>query len=422
MIRERLQVYDWGSEGPGPQHDQHRESVLAHTSESATLMVSTPARSMQAEETLLRRRKLLNGRLRRRGTVEHWCKGPSCCTSVAHTLEQMDELVDADPGPREWVVHRWVGIERTVEWHLFWLMAHGLLVDAYLAEFATKSSAAPDPPDGVPLLALEDCDHDNSDGEEPDEHEFGDAEVELVDPVKDSTAEQRQSTYRANAVLWYGSKPAGRLWIFRQIIGAQQHTTRALINQSSAAEQVREARRRVKGTPPSYRVTRAAQLEFVKPGLVDYGKLLHAGDAWQGMPQEFATHDLSVHAFRSISGAACTAFQLAMLPYQHYPLKPYKLLSQDVRERNSCALEMVSDYKNTPCIMCPFWFRFMQKHTTFAALLSAEALADVACHAEHVDVDTISVECGNASIHRYIKKALQERVVHLLDISGSMIM
>ena len=83
-------------------------------------------------------------------------------------------------------------------------------------------------------------------------------DLNLPEPVKDQTHEQRQGTFRGNAVVWMRSKPTGRLYCFRKVIRVQQANQRLRIYASSTAAKVKEDKRRMRGLKPRFKVLTAA--------------------------------------------------------------------------------------------------------------------------------------------------------------------
>ena len=84
-------------------------------------------------------------------------------------------------------------------------------------------SDAPDPEEGA---------DDDTDGEEDPGNEEG---LEIIDPDKQESKIQRQSTYRTNCRRWLASKPLGRLRALRKISGVQQQSMVAWFKQSGKA-------------------------------------------------------------------------------------------------------------------------------------------------------------------------------------------
>ena len=90
-IDARLRVYNWSPEAPGHEANAHREHVLRHYCHTEQLNdLRTGAKRTQRLKFLHTILRLLNGDYRRRGIIEHWCKGwPGCCKDANHTKEQL---------------------------------------------------------------------------------------------------------------------------------------------------------------------------------------------------------------------------------------------------------------------------------------------------------------------------------------------
>ena len=115
--------------------------------------------------------------------------------------------------------------------------------------------------------------------------------------------------------------------------------------------------------------------ELSTPSMMSYGALLRDEYRWLALPKDHHTHDLSVHAFRSLSAAACTTFELEVLRYRHYPFNGYKSLSTSPVVRNGAAQELLEDYRTRPCVMDAHWFKHVGKYPSFAKLLSSSSMS-----------------------------------------------
>ena len=406
--------------GPGADEDAYRESVFKQCCE-ATL---DDHREVSTGFLIIvqRRRKLWNGRYRRCGKTEHFCFSRLCCRDANHCLEQMDAAIDDEPGPGDWCPSRFMRIEDTVDWELFWQLCHGLLPlaveDSFGDSVAAKKQEADDPMSALLAHPLESEDHESDHDWHMPEDDIG-----LEEPLKDQTHEQRQSTFRKNTVVWIRSKPAGRLWCFKSTIRVQQAAQRFLVEHAGQKWMSKEVKRRLEGRRPSYRVVKAAKGEFHKPAMRDWSRLMRQEEAWDGLPEQFRRHDLSIQSYRGLAAALCTKYQLEVKVMEAYPFKGYLLL--DDSSLGSCdmaALEIQQDFERDPCTLCPQWFAHCQEFPTAETLLQPKSVALVACRGDEAELDNWGVESHNANLYRTIKKAVQQKLAKVQDVSAGWIL
>ena len=173
----------------------------------------------------------------------------------------MDEMIDTDLGPPMWQTHRWSCVDLAVDWNLFWGCCHFLLEGVrevvFAVKDATRRAAAEEARGCEPgILALEDGEDDEQgagDGDDDERHHMPEQDLGMPDPVKDQTHHERQSTFRANCVVWLRSRPLGRLWCLKVVIHVQQNAQRELVKCASKAWSRKELIKRSKGEKPSTR-------------------------------------------------------------------------------------------------------------------------------------------------------------------------
>ena len=417
--RKGFQWFD-AAQGPGSDDDKHREAVWSQRmdiSEDANNKIGTGPQLVY-----LRRKRLWNGRYRRRGRSEHFCFSRSCCEGPDHCLRQMDEAIDQEIGPVPWVPSRFLKIEITMDWVLFWLSCHGILLDATEMAFANNSKPSPASRPAAADGAVP-CDEKQEDEpSDEDEHAWHlpEEDLGLTDPLPDDDALQRQSTFRKNTLAWIQSRPTGRLTIFRKIMRGQQMGQRLLVEHSGDGWVARETRRRAKGERPTYRVVKAAQGAFHKPIISKWSRLMRDEGEWADLPAEYRRHDLSIHAFRGLNAAICNKYEMEGKVLEHYPFMPYDILDEStIGQDEIVALRVASDFVTQPCIMDPQWYAHCEEFSTPAAFNSADSKAIAVCRADEIELDNYSAEAANANIHRTIRRALQQKLASLEDVSAN---
>ena len=406
--------------GPGSEADAHRQAVFKHVCEVRAQdhrEVSTGVQIM-----VYRRFHLWNGRYDRRGRTEHWCKSRDCCRDAEHCLQQMDDTIDDETGPGDWCPSRFMRIEETTDWELYWESNGGLLTIAI--EDAWGDSVKAKPPDrgGIPAAHLVLLDGENLEEPEDDaahDWHLPEDDLGLAEPLKDETQFERQSTFRSNTVLWLRSKPCGRLWCFKATIRVQQAAQRYLVMHAGPKWLAREMRRRLRGERPTYRVVNAAKGDFHKPAMHDWSYLMSNEGAWDGLPNHFRRHDLSIQSYRGLSAALGTKYELEVVVLETYPCKGYLILDESLLGAADCAaMEIQEDYEQNPCILCPQWFAHCHEFPTARELRQRKSLALAACRADEVELDNWGVEAHNANLYRTIKRSLQQKLAKVEDVNA----
>ena len=140
LVRKHGQWHD-STMGPGEEEDQYRKSVWKDVMDVCTEDIRNIRTSVQA--IYLQRKRLCNGRYRRRLRVDHFCPSRNCCRDAAHWVEQLCRLIDQELGPGMWMESRFLKIEDALEWFLFWMRLNGLLDEACSMVF-NKGSKKPE--------------------------------------------------------------------------------------------------------------------------------------------------------------------------------------------------------------------------------------------------------------------------------------
>ena len=423
-MKMRMGDMDWYDQpaGAGPAAAEYREKVFKVTCNPA----ETSAQKSRSLKTMLtfRKKRMCTGRFKRRGRYEHFCKSRDCCRDRDHSIVQCREMVDEEPGPAQWCTQRWTGFEDCCDFVLFWMLCHALFDLAFLDVFG--SSIEPSARDhNMPFAAICDREVDSENEAEEDEGAFHlpENDLDLPDPVKDESLDKRQSTFRANGCAWLRSRPCGRLTVFRTTIRMQAHGQRTFIKDASLKAKKAEMRRRMKGKDPQYRVVLAAEGRYTTEFMRAWSQQLHDESEWTMLPEDFQTHELSVHAFRGISTALCTKYELQCVVLEKQcPVAGYRLLSKKSAGADVLtAAWLIKCYEKDPCILCFQWYNHCAKYPSAEKLVSADSKAEAAFRADEADIDNIDVETGNTMIHRSVRRCLQQKLVNIKDVAAQFV-
>ena len=419
--------FSWfdATEGPGADHDAHREAVWKQCME----VDGDDCRELGTGKIALffRRKQKWNGRYQLRGRTEHFCFSRSCCTGPDDCLNQMDEIIDEETGPGYWDPHRFLKVEDTLDWEIFWTECHGIFDDSVEMALGDLLKQQTDPatlqPDAGPdsIEAPEDLAEEGEEGHE--EWHLPEEDLGLAEPLKDDSQLQRQSTFRKNTLVWVRSKPGGRLWLFRSLLGVQQSDQRRLVEYSGEGWLAREMNRRCKGKKPRYRVTKAAQGVFHKSAISKWSCMMRKEDCWIGLPAAFRRHDLAVHAYRGLAAALCNKYELEAKVFGTYPFYPYLMLDDSVLgEDMIVAIQVSADFQANPCLFCPQWYAHVEEFPTPERLLCNDSKALMAVRGDEGELDNLSAEASNANCHRIIKRALQQKLASIDDVSAASVL
>ena len=413
--RENFSFYEASEAGPGAHHDAFREAVFRQCCE----VKSDDHRETNTGTLMMvhRRKRLWNGRYKRQGLTDHYCRG--CHSSAESCLTEMDEAIDEEPGPGDWCPSRFMRVEDTIDWALFWKLCHALLDLAIYDVMEDVKASASSRALAEPLFALLDEEHGADDSESEHELHLPEDDIGLAEVMKDSTEHEKQSTFRKNTLLWTKSKCCGRLWAFKSILRVQQAGQRFIAMNSGAKWTQREQQRRLEGKQPTYRVVLAAQGAFHKPAMRAWSLLMSTEDAWTGMPLEFHRHDLSVQTFRGLSAALCTKFELEVTVLESSEVQGYLILeTETLGTADMAAMKLAHAYEHDPCTLGPQWYAHCAEFPTVEALRSSDSLALAACKADEIELDNLGVEAHNANLYRTVKRAVQQKLAKVEDISA----
>ena len=419
-IKPRLKVMPRGQDGAGEIAKAHRDGVfnqfcpkIGKLGDPGDKGAAVTARALAASHV---RRRLHNGNFRKTGVFEHWCPGPECCVDADHTFQQLCDLwIDRLDCPRPWRGDDWQGFEHVVDWAGYLLSCHDVLTPVFIMTFPgkpCKGLPAPDAPEA-------------EDGEGDDDLEFQmEVEADMVEPTKESTQFERQSTYRSNARLWLQTKPLARLWSLRKVVGAQMDMHKSIWAQVGTTWEHKELKRRTLGEEPQYRVVMLRRGDHVNAAQEQWARFCVDKAMWVGLPREFHHHDLAVETYRASASAAASTFQLLEVPCQQSGVEEFELLElqQGSAEQLRLSTRLTQRFKRTPCVVDHWWAEHHRRYSSALDIVSSDSMAKIEAHADFVEVDNDSTEAMNANTRKLVKKATQQKVKALVDISAGKVL
>ena len=176
------------------------------------------------------------------------------------------------------------------------------------------------------------------------------------------------------------------------------------------------------GAAPRYDVVEAAEGVLYRDILRQYSVLMRSATEWSAMPLECRTHELSIQTWRGLSAAYCTKHELQVVVIEAYPFKAYLVLSNVPGKSIIAARTVIDDKEQNPCLLDPRTWQHVMKYPTVSSLLSPDSLAELATDADLIELHMIDVETGNASIHRSIKKAVNQKLADFEDVSAQFVL
>ena len=421
-FRDHMTWHD-SAAGAGLAAQEYREQVFAACCDPTE---TSDKKSRQAKVILyFARRRIHNGRLRKRRGYEHFCRNRRCCRDREHCCQQFDKLVDAEFGPQQWCTQRWSGMEDCADFVIYYILFNDMFEIVFIQVFTGTPQAGPGAPSAARLEDGADANLADGEGSSDDEpSHLPEQDLDLPDPCADETYDKKQSTCRANGVVWLKSKPAGRLVVFRMLIKWQQVSLRTVAKDASLKQKKAELQRRLAGKPPQYRVVMAAEGRYTKEPMRKWSEMLREESAWATLLQEYRNHELSTHAFRGASALLCATHELQCIILEDsFPVRGYMLLSKKAAGTDVLtAAELIRIYEEDPCILCHFWYNHCKKYPTVQKMCSPDSTAEVALHADEADLDNIDVETNNTLIHRSIRRCLQQKLANIFDVGAQFAM
>ena len=392
LIKRRLVVRPWGTDGPGANATKHNEQVLAlYLHADADKKMSGKGVSKRLSRVVARR-VLLNGNLDS-PEVQHWER--NCCPrGPKQTLGRINKhVVNTMTRPRPWNTDKWLGAESSQEFTGEWLNTNNLLVDAYRLAFAggdatdkdehgseassgpsslvtpRGSDAASSFGDVANLADLEGLDDETLQSAASAEA-TGSTTIPVYKEVgTGDSGFQRSHVYRINTLRWFKTKPQGRFCCMKRLCDVQQHDCAALMAQVGEKWDKKEMKSRSKGNPPNYRIVDAANGKYTMPALSEYGSLIREGSHWEVLPAQHHTHALSNQVYRSAAVSSATMYQLERIRERTYPYLPGQLLSSSPAQMFLLAERMIEHHEKFRCLLPSFWEEFIRLYPNVADLL-----------------------------------------------------
>ncbi len=379
LVEDTLVNRSWGVSGAGPAAARYREQVEAlfcHMDE--TRMSPKTIADLRARQLV--KREFLNGDFQNENIIDHRCPYEGHCPDRAFTVRSINEgYIGRFEAPKVYNVKKWLGPQHSFDTHGELLCTHNIMGRTYKIAFGPKSKSAADP-GSVPGLVAE----DEAEGGDAEEHaevpvlyaraildgcaddvgavdaHAADAAAEagLTDPTTGSTAFERQTTYRGNALQWYDSLPRSRYVALRQIHTIQQDAVAHLMGQVGFSWGEGEAIRRARGERPRYRGAMLESGEYTDKALQAYGAVVREEHRWLAVTGASRTQALACACYRSSASAAACTEQLQKARERTYPYKPFGLLNaKDYAERKVKATDLDADRMKFLCFVSPFWLK-----------------------------------------------------------------
>ena len=209
-----------------------------------------------------------------------------------------------------------------------------------------------------------------------------DSDLGMPDIAKETTTEERQTTYRSNGLIWMRSYPYPRLWVMRASVAVQQSAQSELFMQAGESWEHREMQRRQQGAHPRYRIVEAASGRYSTDVLVKYGKCMTQSDEWLGIPSGFRHHDLACAAYRSLAAGAAATFILIHCLTLRDNFSNFLLLTRAPPFQRVLAQKILRRQEQFPCIVSPWWYEHCKRYSTVDALLGPDSMAKITAQAE----------------------------------------
>ena len=373
-------------------------------------------------------KSMFNGRLRIHSVVEHWCRG--CCRNAADCLRRIDAIIDKMYFPAVWKSSTWNECLQALDFLGLWSSIHGLLEPVFnLCMFPdgkkvnsqmTPSGVGGNQP-GSDALHHDESRDDATDGEELVGSEEG---LQIIDPDKQDSQMQRQSTYRTNGSNWLASRPLGRLMAMRRISGVQQENMASWFKQSGKTFELQEMNRRLNGDRPNHRMLLYLQGQYTERALCSFGSLMEGQPGEWPLPVEFQTHVLALKIFQSTAASAASMLVLLAAQLGCFPYRGYKLLiAQSAEQKWAMASQIIEDFAAKPCVFDGFWYEHTKAFCSTESMLSQESLSILWHHCLHAELDNIDTETRNASIRRDAhRSSTQRKVLDVQDLDSMWVM
>ena len=388
-FRERLDVRDARAEPEEPSASNYRMQVEETFSPAYDQRLSGPrARTRQIQR--YRRRKLINGNTRRLDRPEHLCRGPGCCQDRNDTLEQINELVDAEERPDLWALNRWLGVEVSTDFHGYYLSTHGLYVAGFYIGIIGVCAYEEVVRQIMHVLTAVPVN--------PADAEFLAAGVEASETEK-------QSVNVKNTEKWLHTKPLANLFILKRLMRTQQRHQKDLLDTAGTKWDEEQYRAISQGKERTYRPLLAFDGTLTMPYFRSYSKLLFDDGQWEVLPLEVKSHQVAADGFRGSSRSICAHYQLIIVRHRQYPTLGMGLLSKD--DDVKVASQMIWDYENRPCVMTAAFHDMVGENPHIALLLQPRRKVCVASVARLAAIENAPVEANNASVRRWTSQTVQ---------------
>ena len=334
---------------------------------------------------------LLNGDLRRQGTVEHYCTG--CCTSPEESIAKLRKYVPKlFSSPCYFAKNDWLHWDRPWLSIGLWASCHGLFAEIFLATFgegADLDEAAGMEP--RPRRDDDDVAPGGGPGRPPHDlqHPQGEDDAEQA-PRADaarakSMSQQERAQVLKQAVAWVRSSPWNDLFVMHASLRPEAQLIRKVLYSTRTENIHDELLKHLEGQR-SYHV-----LELLKGRLLDdcvqeATRILMSSSSFDHLPE---TEYMRSNIMRCCMRGAAFVWAKIKTKVQSYPFKIFALIDN----RSEALAASLLEESTCACLLDPWSRAFFQAFPTQVALLSEE------CHQLLVAVASLAI-CDTFSVER----------------------
>ena len=355
--------------------------------------------------SILRKKHVFTGDLRKLDVVEHLCDGDSCCPSKEHTRQKLDDDIEQEEMPDPWNESRWLGSEEALDYHGFWLGAHGIFIAGFCIGILEITDL-----DEVQRLIIR--------WVQGDQESVPETPPSFEECTKEMTPFERRTTHIKNSRQWLESMPMRRLWVLKVPVHTQQDHSKRTLRLSGQEFENRQRQRVAKGEAREYRPVIAFDQVLGDESMREYGQALVSTEAWEVLPVEFHIHSIAMAGFRATSRSICALAELEIFRNRTYPAKYYSSVRDDVEQAVHHAKIIVDDFRRAPCIFCAGSYHYTQKHPTLEAFLSPSHQAQQKQSAMAAELDNAPTESNNGGVRRKVKGRVQQKTIEMQDVNA----
>lgn len=417
LVQERLVILRGR---PGPTADEHRRALI-----STFLVGSTPTDRMRAIVIAF----VANGDWRKKGVLEHYCSS-GCCEDESTTVERATgAFVWALSGvaPRIFNRARWTHAEQSVDSSGRFLVAHGILADAFCfwvsggrrqaSGSGSASATGPHRDDGEKAGAeAATAPEDMGDGKDSGAMELVGCAAKPPGESHDGEANWQETNrmHRNLATKFLDSEPLGRWCVLRKVVGLHSQLTYAYLHRAGDEyDTTQEAKSAGVGVDSpsgrSFRMREALEMKAEGQFTKECLRLMADSSEWDGVPMSARTVGLEALAFRMLSGSLALCQSSLVHLRKVYPWRLFAAL-----DNTDLKVAVLAD---PPCLRDEWSAAFIERHPSLDGPgVQAEHGALLQLFREC----TASIEAKHASIRRQVVRSSCQTHVEAAQKCSSM--